>query len=99
MNSPNAFCSYCGTKFAQVATYPRDCAGCGKQTWANPIPVAVALVPIRVEGETGLLVVRRAIPPVGGVALVGGFVEEHESWQECAARELREEANVVIGGL
>jgi ADP-ribose pyrophosphatase YjhB (NUDIX family) len=56
----------------------------------------VALVPIVVHGETGLLVVRRAIPPVGKLALVGGFVEAHESWQICAARELREEANVVV---
>jgi 8-oxo-dGTP diphosphatase len=28
--------------------------------------------------------------------LVGGFVEEHESWQQGAARELREEAGVTI---
>ena len=45
----------------QVAAYPKSCAACGAQVWANPIPVAVALVPI-VEGvRTGLLVVRRAI--------------------------------------
>jgi ADP-ribose pyrophosphatase YjhB (NUDIX family) len=58
--------------------------------------VAVALIPI-VDGErTGLLVVRRAIPPVGRLALIGGFVEEHESWQVCAAREVREEAGVTL---
>ncbi len=76
--------------------YPRTCTACGAQIWANPIPVAVVLVPV-IEGErTGLLVVRRAIPPAGKLALVGGFVEEHESWQECGARELREEAGVAI---
>jgi ADP-ribose pyrophosphatase YjhB (NUDIX family) len=92
----DAYCSYCGARFDQVAAYPRSCAACGAQVWANPIPVAVALVPI-VEGvRTGLLVVRRAIPPVGKLALVGGFVEDHERWQVCAARELREEANVVV---
>jgi ADP-ribose pyrophosphatase YjhB (NUDIX family) len=92
----DTFCSYCGTRFADATTYPRTCAACGAQIWANPIPVAVVLVPV-IDGErTGLLVVRRAIPPAGKLALVGGFVEEHESWQECAARELREEAGVEI---
>jgi ADP-ribose pyrophosphatase YjhB (NUDIX family) len=92
----DAYCSYCGARFDQVATYPRSCAACGAQVWANPIPVAVVLVPIVVGERTGLLVVRRAIPPVGKLALVGGFVEDHERWQVCAARELREEANVVV---
>jgi ADP-ribose pyrophosphatase YjhB (NUDIX family) len=92
----NAFCSFCGTQFADVRSYPRTCTGCGAQTWANPIPVTVVLLPITDGDRTGLLVVRRAIPPVGALALVGGFVEDHESWQVCGARELREEANVVI---
>lgn len=92
----DTFCSYCGTRFAEPAGYPRTCAACGAQTWANPTPVAVVLVPV-VDGErTGLLVVRRAIPPVGRLALIGGFIEEHESWQECAAREVREEACVEL---
>lgn len=101
MTSPSrptrdTFCNYCGTRFEQTSTYPRTCTGCGAQIWANPVPVAVALVPIISGSRTGLLVVRRAIPPIGKLALVGGFVEDHESWQACAARELHEEANVAI---
>jgi ADP-ribose pyrophosphatase YjhB (NUDIX family) len=92
----DTFCSHCGTRYADPSTYPRTCAACGVQTWANPIPVAVALVPVIEGARTGLLVVRRAIPPVGKLALIGGFVEDHESWQVCAARELREEANIEI---
>jgi ADP-ribose pyrophosphatase YjhB (NUDIX family) len=92
----DTFCSHCGTRFADPSSYPRTCAACGVQTWANPIPVAVALVPVVDGARTGLLVVRRAIPPVGKLALIGGFVEEHESWQLCAAREVREEAGVDI---
>ncbi|HWU89283.1 MAG TPA: NUDIX domain-containing protein, partial [Kofleriaceae bacterium] len=88
------FCSYCGARFADSMGYPRSCAACGAQTWANPIPVAVVLVPIIDGDRAGLLVVRRAIPPAGKLALIGGFVEEHESWQEGAAREVREEAGV-----
>ena len=85
-NKRDTFCNYCGTRYAQTASYPRTCATCGAQVWSNPIPVAVALVPV----DDGLLVVRRAIPPgVGKLALVGGFVEDHEPWQAALARELR----------
>src|SRR3954462_10440950 len=92
----DTFCSYCGTRFADTTAYPRMCTACGAQTWANPIPVAVVLLPVIDGARTGLLVVRRAIAPVGKLALVGGFIEEPESWQECAARELREETGVAI---
>ena len=92
----DSFCNSCGARFANTERYPRTCEACGVQVWANPIPVAVTLVPVSFGARTGLLVVRRAIPPSGKLALVGGFVEEYESWQACAARELREEANVSI---
>jgi ADP-ribose pyrophosphatase YjhB (NUDIX family) len=89
----DSFCNYCGTKFPEPLAYPRTCPGCGAEIWANPIPVGVALVPV---GD-GLLAIRRGIPPgVGKLALVGGFIEEHESWQAACARELREEANVTV---
>jgi ADP-ribose pyrophosphatase YjhB (NUDIX family) len=53
----------------------------------------VGLVPV---GD-GLLVVRRAIPPaIGKLGLVGGFIEEHESWQVACAREVREETGVIV---
>ncbi len=91
----DTFCSYCGTRYTEM-TYPRNCPGCKTQVWANPIPVCVALVPIVEARGTGLLVVRRAIPPVGKLALVGGFLEEHETWQAGMAREVVEETSVVI---
>lgn len=94
--SRDTFCSYCGTRFADATRYPRSCTACGAQTWANPCPVAVVLVPVLDGDRTGLLVVRRAVPPVGKLALIGGFVEAHESWQDCAARELQEEAGVTV---
>ncbi|MCB9564255.1 MAG: NUDIX domain-containing protein [Kofleriaceae bacterium] len=93
------FCHACGAAFADTQVYPRTCAnpGCGAVVWANPIPVAVALVPIVDGDRTGLLVVRRAIGPrVGMLALVGGFVEAHERWQAGAAREVVEETGVVV---
>jgi len=55
------------------------------------------LVPVDQVGRTGLMVVRRTIEPARGrLALLGGFLEEHESWQEGAAREVREESCVRI---
>lgn len=92
----DSFCSYCGTRYDDVSGYPRTCPSCGRQVWDNPSPVSVVLQPVTENGRTGLLVVRRAIPPVGKLALVGGFVEAHETWQESAAREMAEEAGVRI---
>jgi ADP-ribose pyrophosphatase YjhB (NUDIX family) len=57
----------------------------------------VVLVPIVDGGRAGVLVIRRAIPPgVGKLALVGGFVDEAETWQHGGAREVREETGLVI---
>lgn len=94
----DAFCSFCGTAHTAEG-YPRTCPNpaCATTIWANPIPVAVVLVPLTHEGRRGLLVVRRGIEPARGkLALVGGFLEEHERWQEGAAREVREETGVHI---
>lgn len=90
-NEINTFSSCCGHRF-QIATYPRVCPNCGNQFWDNPIPVVLILQPIEDdEGHLGLVLIRRAIQPcVGQLALPGGFLE-YESWQEGAARELREE--------
>lgn len=93
----DSFCSFCGTAFPPPLAYPRTCASCKVQIWANPIPVSVVLVPIERDGRTGLLVVRRGIEPGRGkLALVGGFLEEHETWQEGGAREVMEETDVRV---
>lgn len=93
----DAFCGYCGKAFDAPSSYPRTCVGCQATIWANPIPVSVVLVPVTFEGRTGLLVVRRAIQPgEGKLALVGGFLEEHETWAEGAAREVREETGALV---
>lgn len=90
------FCSNCGTAYADTSAYPRECPGCGDMVWANPVPVVVLLVPVKDGARTGLLTVRRAIPPVGQLAFVSGFMERGESWQQGAARELEEEAGVSV---
>ncbi len=42
-----------------------------ERTYRNPLPVAVAVVPV--DGG-GVLMIRRAIPPVG-LAFPGGYIE------------------------
>jgi ADP-ribose pyrophosphatase YjhB (NUDIX family) len=97
MTTANAYCHFCGARFAEPLAYPRTCASCRAQIWANPIPVCVALVPIVDGDRTGLLVIRRAIPPgIGKLALVGGFLEEHEDWHVGCAREVREETGIAV---
>ena len=96
----DTYCSFCGTAYSDVSDYPRTCSNCKISVWANPIPVAVALAPITDGGRTGLLVIRRAIPPgIGKLALPGGFVEEDETWQAGGVREVREETGIAIAGL
>lgn len=92
----HSHCSYCGTAYPTGMPWPRTCPGCGEITWSNPIPVAVALLPVRQpDGDTGLVVVRRDIEPARGeLALPGGFIETGESWQEATVRELREETGL-----
>jgi 8-oxo-dGTP diphosphatase len=93
-------CSHCGTAYEPGAPWPRVCPGCGETTWRNPLPVAVALLPVDLSGadgaRRGLVAVRRDIEPARGqLALPGGFIEVGESWQEATVRELREETGLL----
>jgi ADP-ribose pyrophosphatase YjhB (NUDIX family) len=99
MPTKDSFCSFCGSAFPEPLAYPRTCtnAACKMTIWANPIPVSVVLAPVRAEQGVGLLVVRRGIMPgKGKLALVGGFLEEHENWQAGGAREVLEEVGVKV---
>jgi 8-oxo-dGTP diphosphatase len=92
---PNGHCSYCGTAYVSGSAWPRTCTGCGETTWRNPLPVGLLLVPVEFDdgAPRGVVVVRRDIEPSRGeLCLPGGFIEYGETWEEGAARELREEA-------
>lgn len=95
--SKNAhFCSCCGNAMGLISDWPAPCQSCGRKTYRNPIPVAVALVPVL--DPPGLLTIRRGIEPgVGKLALPGGYVDWHDlSWQHAAAREVFEETGLKI---
>ncbi|GAA2468389.1 NUDIX domain-containing protein [Winogradskya humida] len=87
-----AHCTFCGARFTPGQSWPRRCGACGETSYLNPKPVAVALQPV----GSGLLVIRRAVPPaVGSLALPGGYIDATESWQQAASRELHEETGVT----
>lgn len=86
-------CSHCGSAFPPGAAYPKACGACGQTTWANPVPVAVVVVPC----DGGVVCVRRGIEPgYGMLALPGGFMDLGETWQQSGAREVGEEIGVAI---
>ncbi|MEU5808230.1 NUDIX domain-containing protein [Streptomyces sp. NPDC047718] len=90
----DSHCSTCGALF-DTADWPRACGACGVVTYRNPLPVAVALLPVEDTAGTGLLVITRTIEPaLGGIALPGGFMDFGEDWHEAVVRELREETGV-----
>ncbi|MGW4163374.1 NUDIX domain-containing protein [Streptomyces sp. NPDC004788] len=93
--SPHAHCSACGARYPADADWPRTCPSCGTTAYRNPLPVAVALLPVTTPRGTALVVITRAIRPhVGRVALPGGFVDYGEHWHEAVVRELREETGI-----
>lgn len=65
-------------------------------TYNNPTPVAVALVRIRrADRSLALLgVVRAHAPGIGGLAFPGGYVDEMETIEQAATRELVEETGL-----
>lgn len=91
MLKKDTFCSFCGNKH-ESEFYPKDCPNCQTITYINPLPVSVVLLPV----DNELLVIRRNIPPIGRLALPGGFIEVGETWQKACQRELFEETGIEI---
>jgi 8-oxo-dGTP pyrophosphatase MutT (NUDIX family) len=85
------FCEKCGTPLEN-----NKCGKCGFEKFINPIPVAVALIPVIKDNKTYLLGVRRNInPKKGEIALPGGF-QEIETINEAIIREVHEECGIKI---
>ncbi|WP_436735948.1 NUDIX hydrolase [Streptomyces sp. BBFR102] len=93
---PGSYCSACGAPYPAPRADRRVCPACGTTAYRNPLPVAVALLPVRDERGPALLTVVRAIAPARGTAaLPGGFIDGAEGWRHAVVRELGEETGVV----
>lgn len=89
-------CSFCGTRFTEQKNWPRKCFHCYNESYLNPLPVVVALLPVWENGRLGALIQRRNINPHKGEwALSGGFIDANEPWREAVAREMKEELGIV----
>lgn len=92
------FCSECAHPVSLVIP-PADnrpryvCAQCGVIHYQNPKMVVGSIPVWQQDGETRILLCRRAIEPrLGYWTLPAGFMENNESTADAAARETMEEA-------
>lgn len=92
------YCSECGAKVS-LQTIAGDnrrrfvCMGCSKTHYQNPSVLVAAYVCV---GDR-ILWMRRGIAPAAGKwAMPGGFMENDETPEAAAARELKEETGVVV---
>lgn len=93
----NAHCGYCGGCYLENQPWPRKCLICSNESYLNPIPIAVSLIPVIAEGGYGILMIKRANEPsIGEWAFPGGYLELGETWQQGAAREIKEEVGLII---
>ena len=96
------YCSKCGHALT-IGTPPDDhiprhiCPNCGTIHYQNP-KIIVCTIPVwEQDGETKILLCRRAIEPRYDYwTLPGGFMENGETTDEAAARETLEEAGARI---
>jgi NAD+ diphosphatase len=88
------FCGICGTATEPYrAGWGRRCPGCGAEHFPRVDPVVIMLA----EFEGRVLLARQPQYPAGRYSALAGFVEPGESIEEAVARELMEEAGVVVG--
>ena len=74
--------------------HPRYCPSCGTLVvrYSNPLPTADVVI---YDEKHGIVLVRRGTPPLG-MALPGGFIEEGESAEHAAVREMKEETGLDV---
>lgn len=107
MNNPepkqHSHCSYCGTRFTEQKLWPRKCFRCYNDSFSNPTPVVVLMQTVQRHNystgktEYGIVIQQRGIEPEKGKwALTGGYIDDGETWQEAAVRELGEELGLSV---
>ena len=92
------FCPDCGAKVSLQAVAGDNrqryvCSGCGKTHYQNPNVLVATYVCV---GESILWIKRGTPPAVGKWAMPGGYMENDESPEAGASRELREETGIDV---
>jgi NAD+ diphosphatase len=95
-HSRHGFCSVCGHATALFrAGWGRKCPHCKAEHFPRVDPVVIMLA----EHEGRVLLGRSHHYPPGRYSALAGFVEPGESIEEAVAREIQEEAGVVVTGV
>lgn len=88
-------CPHCASDDEQ----PIVCERCGWRWYANPKPAAAVLLERAGDGdaEARVLLLRRAVEPgLGAWDLPAGYLDPHESFEQAARREAREESGLEV---
>jgi 8-oxo-dGTP diphosphatase len=90
------FCPRCGERLSEEEFEGRMrdyCESCEQIFWRNPKPFAGVLV---VQGNEILMVERNVYPSKGKLSFPAGYMEEDETPEEAAKRELNEETGLAV---
>lgn len=92
----NRFCGRCGRRM-----YPRrderamQCESCGFVQYPRLSPAVI----VAVTRRDTLLLAHNIRFPAGRFSLLAGFVEPGETFEDCVAREIREEVGIRVGNI
>ncbi len=91
------FCGVCGVACAPTqAGRVLRCSGCSTQHFPRTAPAVIMLV---IDGDRALLGHARRFATSRTYSTLAGYVEPGESLEEAVAREVREEAGIIIGNV
>ncbi len=89
----HAYCAKCGNPSIMAdAGYRRHCATCGADHFPRTDPVVI----MAVTNGSAILLGRQASWKPGMYSALAGFMEPGETIEQAVAREVREEAGVVV---
>ena len=87
------FCAHCGAEVANEGkTWGKKCPNCGRTAYPPVVPAVLALVH---DGGDRILLASKS----GWgkrYSILAGFVEPGETFEQCAIREVEEEAGVLV---
>ncbi len=90
----HGFCASCGTATAMAkGGWARTCSACGAEHFPRVDPVVIMLA----EHQGRVLLGRQPGFPPGRYSALAGFLEVGETIEDAVARELHEEAGLIVG--